>query len=161
MQCSDTNCQPSPLSCWPLCCSCLGWRSWRKLSPPRCFPSGASRVDTPPSFSPVDTHTQTLCDDGKKTSSLRFSRQINSQWSKRWELRPRSHVFHHLTNYRAAKSKINTLKVLKATIRMKSAVARLRVEWRNGRESCTFSSARYTTQVAESPAGCTTAVERC
>lgn len=46
----------SPPSGWPLCRSGLGLRSWRKLLRQHYFPSGASHVDTPPSFCPENTH---------------------------------------------------------------------------------------------------------
>lgn len=49
----------SPPSGWPLCRSGLGLRSWRKLLRQHYFPSGASHVDTPPSFCPENTHKNT------------------------------------------------------------------------------------------------------
>ena len=49
----------SPPSGWPLCRTCLGLRSWRKLLRRHYFPSGASHVDTPPSSCPGNTHENT------------------------------------------------------------------------------------------------------
>lgn len=46
----------SPLSHWPPRSSAPGRRSWSRRSPPRWWPSGASRSDTPPSSCPTHTH---------------------------------------------------------------------------------------------------------